>query len=132
MSEQENKQIVQSIFESFGRGDLDGLLDNITADVIWNAPVSSLVPYYGARLGQDGVKDFFQQLGSNVTFESFELTELIAEGDKVVALGREQGRVGKTGKMFDNEWAIVFTVSGGKVTNFRLYENTAAVAEAFR
>jgi uncharacterized protein len=132
MSEQENKQIVQSIFESFRRGDLEGLLDNITTDVIWNAPASSLVPYYGARLGQDGVKDFFQQLGSNVTFESFELTELIAEGDKVVALGHEQGRVGKTGKLFDNDWAIVFTVSGGKVTNFKLYENTAAVAEAFR
>jgi ketosteroid isomerase-like protein len=131
MSEQKNKQVVQAIFESFGRGDIAGLLGYIEEDVVWNAPGSSLVPHHGERRGHEGVKDFFQQLGSNVTFESFELLDLIAEGDKVVAVGRERGRVGATGKTFDNDWAIVFTIRSGKVSNFFLYENTSALAEAF-
>jgi ketosteroid isomerase-like protein len=131
MSEQENKKVVQAVFESFGRGDIAGLLGHVVDDVVWSAPGSSLVPYHGDRRGHEGVKEFFQQLGSNVSFERFELGELIAEGDKVVALGSERGRVGATGKAFDNDWAIVFTVRDGKVTNFFLYENTSAIAEAF-
>lgn len=132
MSEQENKKVVQAIFESFGRGDVSGLLGHVADDVVWSAPGSSLVPHHGERRGHDGVKDFFQQLGSNVSFEKFELGELIAEGEKVVALGSERGRVNATEKTFDNDWAIVFTVRDGKVTNFFLYENTSAIAEAFR
>jgi uncharacterized protein len=131
MSEQDNKQVVQAILEAFGRGDMAGLLGHVAEDVVWNAPGSSGVPYYGGRRGHEGVKEFFQQLGSNVTFESFEPGAFIAEGDKVVVLGRERGRVGKTGKTFDNDWALVFTLDGGKVANFFLYENTSAIAEAF-
>jgi uncharacterized protein len=131
MSEQENKKVVQAILESFGRGDIVGLLGNVAEDVVWSAPGASSVPYYGERRGHAGVKDFFNQLGSNVTFESFEPGEFVAEGDKVVVLGRERGRVSATGKTFDNDWALVFTVRDGKVTNFFLYENTSALAEAF-
>lgn len=131
MSEQENKQVVQAILESFGRGDMAGLLSNVAEDVVWSAPGSSSVPHHGERRGHEGVKDFFQKLGSNVTFESFEPGAFIAEGDKVVVLGRERGRVNATGKTFDNDWALVFTILDGKVTNFFLYENTSALAEAF-
>jgi ketosteroid isomerase-like protein len=37
-----------------------------------------------------------------------------------------------TGKTFDNPWALVFTVRDGLITEFRGYEDTAAVASAFR
>jgi uncharacterized protein len=132
MSEQDNKQVVQAIFESFGRGDIEGVLGHLSETVVWSAPGPSDVSYYGERRGHSGAAEFFQQLGSNVTFESFEPGEFIAEGDNVVVLGRERGRVNATGKTFDNHWALVFTIRDGKVTDFKLYENTAAVAEAFR
>lgn len=132
MSEQDNKQVVQQVFESFGRGDIPGLLKSLSEDVVWSAPGSADVPYHGERRGHSGATEFFQQLGSNVSFESFEPGAFIAEGDRVVVLGRERGRVNATGKVFDNEWALVFTLSGGKITDFKLYENTAAVVEAFR
>ncbi|MDT5295476.1 MAG: uncharacterized protein QOJ76_2356 [Acidobacteriota bacterium] len=131
MSTEENKRIVQTIFESFGRGDIPGVLSLVSEDVMWNAPGPSVVSYYGERRGHEGATQFFVELGTNVDFESFEPGEFIAEGDRVVALGRERGRVKGTGKTFDNEWALVFTLSGGKVTRFHCYENTGAVAEAF-
>jgi ketosteroid isomerase-like protein len=131
MSAEDNKRAVQSIFEAFGRGDVPGVLAHLAEDVEWKAPGPSAVPYLGERRGHGGATEFFVQLGTNVEFENFEPGVFIAEGDRVVALGRERGRVRGTGKAFDNEWALVFTFGDGKVTNFQLYENTAAVAEAF-
>lgn len=132
MSTEENKRVVQSIFEAFGRGDVPGVLAHLAEDVEWSAPGPSSVPYLGERRGHGGATEFFVQLGTNVDFEYFEPGAFVAEGDRVVALGRERGKVKGTGKTFDNEWALVFTFGGGgKVTRFQLYENTAAVAEAF-
>lgn len=131
MSTEDNKRVVQSVFEKFGRGDVTGLLEMIAEDAEWSAPGPEVVPYFGERRGRDGALEFFKQLGSNVEFERFEPGDFVAEGERVVALGFERGRVRRTGKAFDNHWALVFTVRGGMVAGLRIYENTSAVAEAF-
>ena len=131
MSAEENKRVVQAIFEAFGRGDVPGVLSHLSEGVTWKAPGPEAVPYFGDRSGHAGATEFFVQLGTSVDFEQFEPGVFVAEGDRVVALGREHGKVRGTGKTFDNEWALVFTFAGGKVTDFQIYENTAAIAEAF-
>ena len=131
MSAENNKRTVREIFEAFGRGDIAGVLEHVSEDVTWKAPGPDVVTYFGDRRGHAGATEFFVQLGTAVDFEHFEPGAFVAEGDKVVVLGRERGRVKGTGKTFDNEWALVFTFDGGKVTDFQLYENTAAIAEAF-
>lgn len=132
MSEQDNEQTARKVFECFGRGDMPGMLGVIAEDVVWRMEGAEVVPYTGERHGHAGVVDFFQQLGGNVEFESFEPQEFIAGGDKVVVLGSERGRVRANGRTFVNDWAIVFTLREGKVTRFRCYEDTGAVAAAFR
>lgn len=132
MSAEANKRTVQSIFAAFGRGDIPGVLAHVSEDVTWKAPGPDVVSYFGDRRGHAGATEFFVQLGTSVDFEYFEPGAFIADGDKVIALGRERGHVKGTGKTFDNEWALVFTFDdGGKVTGFQCYENTAAIAEAF-
>ena len=131
MSAERNRRTVQSIFEAFGRGDIPGVLGHVSEDVTWKAPGPAVIPYFGDRRGHAGATEFFVQLGTSVDFEHFEPGAFIAEGDRVVVLGRERGRVKGTGKTFDNDWALVFTFGGGKVTGFQCYENTAAIAEAF-
>ena len=131
MSTEQNKRTVQTIFEAFGRGDIPAVLEHVSEDVTWKAPGPAVVSYFGDRQGHAGATEFFVQLGGSVDFEHFEPGAFIAEGDKVVVLGRERGRVKGTGKTFDNEWALVFTFDGGKVSGFQCYENTAAIAEAF-
>ena len=131
MSTEDNKRVVQSVFEAFGRGDIPGVLRHVAEDAEWAAPGPEHVSYFGERRGREGALEFFKNLGSDVEFELFEPGEFVAEGDKVVVLGRERGRVRRTGKVFDNAWALVFTVRDGMVAGFRCYENTAAIAEAF-
>ncbi|HEV7894152.1 MAG TPA: nuclear transport factor 2 family protein [Pyrinomonadaceae bacterium] len=131
MSTEDNKRVVQQVFEKFGSGDVPGLLAMIAEDAEWAAPGPEVVPYFGERRGRDGALEFFKQLGSNVEFERFEPGDFIAEGERVVVLGFERGRVRSTGKTFDNHWALVFTVRDGMVAGLRIYENNAAIAEAF-
>ena len=131
MSTEDNKRVVQSIFEAFGRGDVAAVLALVDEDAEWAAPGPGVVSYFGERRGREGALEFFKNLGTDVEFESFEPGDLIAEGDRVIAFGSERGRVRRTGKVFDNRWALDFTIREGKVAGFRCYENTAAIAEAF-
>jgi ketosteroid isomerase-like protein len=132
MSEKENTEVVRNVFEAFGRGDIQGLLSLLAEDVVWFIPGPAEVPFAGERRGHEGALQFFQTLGGAVEFERFEPREFVAQGDKVVAVGFERGRVKATGRTFDNPWALVFTLRDGRVAEFRGYEDTAAVAEAFR
>jgi uncharacterized protein len=133
MSERENTETVRRLFAAFGSGDIATMMSLLSEDVIWSMPGSpQVVPYAGERRGHAGASDFFQRLGAAVEFERFEPREYVAQNDKVIALGTERGRVRATGKAFDNPWALVFTVRGGLITEFRAYEDTAAVASAFR
>ncbi|HLM59037.1 MAG TPA: nuclear transport factor 2 family protein [Pyrinomonadaceae bacterium] len=132
MSEQDNQRVVQSVYEAFGRGDAAGVLAACAEEINWRFPPSEVVPYFGERRGHQGVIEFLTRIGGAVEFEEFEVRELIPAGDRVVALGRERGRVRATGKTFENEWAMFYTLRDGKVVELRSYEDTAAVADAFR
>lgn len=128
----ENVRIVEGIFESFGRGDVPSVLAALSEDVEWFIPGPAEIPYAGLRRGRDEVRQFFSALGSAVDFEQFEPREFIAQDDVVAVVGFERGRVRATGKVFDNPWTMIFKLRGGRVTYFRGYEDTAAVAAAFR
>lgn len=131
MSEQENVRTVEAVFEAFGRGDVAAFLELLSEDIVWTIPMPPSVPYAGERRGREGVTKFLEALGGAVEFERFEPREFIAQGERVAVVGFERGRVRSSGRTFDNDWTLLFTVRGGKVTEFRGYEDTYAVARAF-
>jgi ketosteroid isomerase-like protein len=59
-------------------------------------------------------------------------TEYIADGDRVVSLGRFTGVHGASGKAVDAAYAHVWDVAGGKIQRFRQYIDTLAIWEARR
>lgn len=69
--------------------------------------------------GIAGVRDFLSILDRTWTFSSFAPREFIAGGDKVVVLGEEAGTDKATGQAFENRWAHVFSVRGGRIVTFR-------------
>ncbi|MGH9941795.1 MAG: nuclear transport factor 2 family protein [Pyrinomonadaceae bacterium] len=132
MSERENVVVVEQIFASFGRGDVPAVLSALVEEVEWFIPgPPDVIPYAGMRRGRAEVLRFFEALGGAVEFERFEPREFIAQGDAVVALGFERGRVRATSRAFDNPWAMAFRLRDGKVVSFYSYEDTASVAAAF-
>ena len=131
MSEADNVSVVQRVFEAFGSGDASAFLGLLSEDVEWTIAGPPSVPYAGERRGHAGVTEFLQAIGGAVEMERFEPQEFIAQGDKVAVVGFERARVRATGRAFDNPWVLLFTLRDGKITRFRSYEDTHAMAQAF-
>jgi ketosteroid isomerase-like protein len=124
--------VVREMYAAFTKGDVPGVLDRLAEDIEWKIAGPSELPYAGVHRGRDEVARFFESFGRAAEFEVFEPQEYFARGDKVVVLGRERQRVKATGRVVETEWAMVFTVSGGKIARFHNFVDTHAVAAAHR
>lgn len=131
MSPQENVAVIQNAYAAFARGDIQTILDTLTEDVEWILPGEGFIPQSGTYRGREGVASFFQKLSQTTEFSSFEPRKFVAEGDLVIALGYYKARAKETGRSFESQWAMSFTMRGGKVSNFREYTDTATIARAY-
>lgn len=125
-----NTEIVKKGYECFGTGNIEGLLELYSEDVLWNTPKVDNAVYSGARSGKAAVAEFFELLDASEEFSEFETTEFIAEGDKVVVLGKFTATVKATGKTFSSDWVHITTVKDGKITGFQEFFDNAAANEA--
>lgn len=133
MSEQENVRLVQAAYAAFRRGDIKGVLSNFAGDAEWETPGSpESIPHAGRKRGHAEIAEFFSVLGSTEDITHFEPREYLAQGDKVVVAGNYRGSVRATRREFDIDWLHVFTARNGRLTAFREYLDTAALADAHR
>jgi ketosteroid isomerase-like protein len=132
MQEAQNTKVVQEAYAAFGRGDVQGILDRLTDDVIWKGVYGAAahVPTSGERRGKSAVATFFKQVAETMKFSRFEPKEFVATGDKVVALGSYSGTT-SIGKSFESEFAMVFTLRNGKVSHFQEFTDSAAINAAY-
>ena len=129
MSEQ-NKSIVEQAYNNFKSGNIEALLDLMADDVSWTLPEMEGVPFAGKRTGRAAVGEFFAAVGGSQESLRFEPREMIAEGDKVVALGSYEWRVKANGREFSGDFAHVFTIRDGKIVAFNEYMDTAVCTAA--
>src|SRR5215813_9907753 len=132
MSEQENVNLVQQIYNDFKTGNLEGLLSKIDPNILWELPEIQNVPFAGKRNGRDAVADFFSLVNSSQEALRFEAMGYIAQGDRVVSLGTYEWRVYETGRTFTANFAHVFTILNGSVTEFTEYTDTALAEHAYQ
>ena len=131
MNESANIATIQRLYADFGRGDIPAVLAALDPEVDWINAGPSTIAYAGARHGLAQVREFFTTLDASIAVQTFEPRELIAQGDRVVALGHWTGRVKATGREYASDWAMAWTVVDGRVTAFQSYEDTHAIATAF-
>jgi ketosteroid isomerase-like protein len=124
---------VQRLYDSYGRGDVGGVLAELADDVDWAAEAAgTAVPWWGAYQGKDSVPSFFQAIGSNVDVTEFSLVSLATNETDVVATVHWTFGVKATGKqasMFMQHWWRF--APDGKIAFFRGSEDTAQSAAAF-
>jgi ketosteroid isomerase-like protein len=130
MNAQENTRLVQQAYQSIKAGDMQALLNTLATDVQWQLPEMENVLFAGMWQGREAIRQFFSNVFEVQDVVEFEPEEYIAQGDKVVVLGRFLMRIKATGKDFGSDWAHVWTVKDGKVTRFYEYVDTAVVSRA--
>lgn len=127
-----NVETIQQAFADFGSGNIQGILDVCTNDVVWTGAENPTVPFAGTFKGKEGVMNFFSKLAENVEFSSFEPKEFFNDKNAVIVLGHETGKVKSTGKTFDDDWCMIFRMRDGKMYHYYVFGDTRKQAESFK
>jgi ketosteroid isomerase-like protein len=130
MNEQANVDVVRAMYEEFSRGDIPAVLARIDNSIVFTILGSPAVPLAGVRRGAAGMAEFFAELANTLEFSAFEPHDYIAQGDRVVALVHYAGKNKNTGRKFDAEAAMIWTIRNGKAVNFVEYSDTEQLAKA--
>ena len=133
MGADENVKTIQDVYEAFGRGDVQAVLDRVTDDVDWATETSSTAaPWYGIRHGKDGVASFFQAFGSTMEVQEFTPFAFAANDDEVHTVVRCRATSRATGKAIDQNLHHFFRFQDGKISYYRGTEDTAQTEAALR
>ena len=136
MGEQDNVKIVQQHFAFFGQGNLPAALDMFAEDVDFLSPVTRNAPpeisWAKPRNNRGEVAAFFKELSEKVQVDQMETFWFTSQGDRVIVEGRNRGTVKSTGRSYEHDWVMVFTLHEGKITRSRHYYDTAEISAAFR
>jgi len=132
MNTQESREIVQQFYESLGKGDIQTALSLLSEDVEWIIPFPrEIISHGGTWYGKNGVEQFLSLLNQNLEFQQSELKDFIAQNNKVAVVGNYQLMAKKTGKVYELNNVMIWTIENGKLKQFREYADTAVAVAAF-
>jgi phosphoenolpyruvate carboxykinase (GTP) len=117
MSEQENRRIVQKVYENCRKGDIKSLLKLFSDDVECELDEIANGPLAGKGRGPQEVAELFKSIADTQDMGQLERQKFIVKGDKVVTLGCHKWRTDGVGCESEEDRAHVFTVRDGKVTH---------------
>ncbi len=129
---EQNLAIIQNAFQNFATGNIPGIIDCCTHDIIWDAYHHPTVPYGKAYNGKAGVGEFFTTLSNNVDFEIFEPREFFADNDCVLVRGYHQATVKSTGKKFGHDFLMHFRLRDSMIYYYFAFTDSVDQAQAFQ
>ena len=133
MGADDNIKTIEGIYEAFGRGDVQAILDGMTDDVDWATETSSTVaPWYGVRRGKKAVTSFFEEFGSTMEVQEFNPYAFAANDTEVHTVVHCRATSRATGKAIDHDLHHYFRFEGGKIAFYRGTEDTAQTEAALR
>ncbi len=130
----DNVQVVRQIYTHLlmarEKGDLTPVLPSLSEDVEWHSPGPEAIPWAGTVRGRKQVVQWFATRGKALEVEQLFPKEFIAQGNRVIVLCDEHGRVKTTGKVYEVALVAVWTLLNGVVTHYRESYDTAAIVAA--
>ena len=124
-----NLETVKALYEAFGAGDVEAILEMVSEDVEFDPWADSFlhragVPWLTRRSGREGVAEFFAMVGQ-FDIKEFSVLDIMA-GDKQVAaeIVIEAGVPGG-GRYRDEEMHLWSFDADGKINRLRHYTDTA-------
>ncbi len=124
-----NVQVVQDMYDAFGRKDEARLRQLLHPDIEWIQCAG--FPGGGHRHGVDEVLEkVFKGLCAEWNDWRVEIEDYLDAGKTVVVLGRYAGTHAITNRSMTAVFAHVYDVEGAQITRFRQYTDTAELVTA--
>jgi ketosteroid isomerase-like protein len=119
---QANVEAVRRTIEAYNRRDLEGLLDELDADVEWRPSLPVLLGgEETVYRGHDGARQLLRDLDEVLAERQLDLPEIRAEGDSVVAKGSLRIRGKSSGALTESPFTWVAEFKDGRATRIRTY-----------
>lgn len=129
---EENRAIVNKMYQSFSQGDVPAVLASLDPNVVWMEAEGNAYADGNPYRGSDAVlKGIFSRIGEDYEFftlENIKLHEMA--DDKVLATLRYNGKLKANGATIDAQAAHLWTLSDGKVIGFQQYVDTKQLDDA--
>ena len=125
------RERIEALYASFARGDVPGVLGALHPAIEWTEAAG--FPYGGTYVGPQAVLDgVFMKLATE--WEGFAAvpSEILVDGDTVVALGEYSGTWRGTGKSFRAPMVHVWRFRDGAIVAFQQHTDTVLVQAAMR
>jgi ketosteroid isomerase-like protein len=130
---QENINVINRVYEAFGRRDFDAVLKDFDPAIVWIAAVNSPLADRSPYSGLDEVRErVLTRIAAGFERLTVRVDEVFGADDKVVALGFYDGVYKPNGKRFQAQVAHIWTLANGKAVKFQQYVDTYQLAESFR
>ncbi len=97
-----------------------------------NTLTREAIPWSTTFHGSAEVRAFFGRLMLNFDVLDFRLERVLADGEAAAAFGHFKYRAKGTGLECETDWCARFTVIGGHITHYQFFEDSYAIARAFR
>lgn len=123
-----NREIIESAYASFAKGDIPAALGAFADDIQWTEADGS--PLAGTYVGPQGVLEgVFMRLGEIGDEFAVVPDRLVADGDTVVALGNCTWNRKSSGEPVAVKMVHVWTLDSGKAVTFQQHIDTVRVRE---
>ncbi len=115
-----NLEIIQSAYQSFAEGNIEGAISAFSPDIEWNECQGfSFIEGDGIFIGPEAVvQNVFAQIPVYYDGFNVNVTELFGCDNKVVMMGYYEGVWKETGKSFKANATHIWTLKDGKATHF--------------
>ncbi len=125
------------IYQAFGRGDVQAILDMVADDVWWGYAIDyslpGVPPTTGPFHGKQGVLAYFKNVGEMLNVKKLAPLAFLTNDSAVAVLMEKDIEVKKTGKSYKGLLVHLFEYDGaGKIKRHVHFDDTAAILQAFR
>lgn len=125
----ENKRLIQGIFDALSTGDSRPFVSLLADDVSWT--VMGRTPWSGTYRGKPAVlEDLLGQLGARLEGRYRATADrILADGDYVIVQARGLATT-KTGIEYNNEYCFVYRLENGTIKEVVEYLDTELLVKA--
>jgi ketosteroid isomerase-like protein len=125
-----SSQIIERFRKLMGEGQRDAAFTMLTDDAYWHVDEIG-APWSGVFHGREAIIQHFGKIDGTTRGFKRQIDRLFEDGDTVIEIGSLDCELVKTGEPFHTEYVSVYQTRDGKLSYYRIYEDSLKLYRAY-